>query len=164
MRHKEVKTQDVVVMYTEKHLTHRQIGKIVGMSQTAVWKRLRSAGITAKQGTWVKTSCAFCGSGVDRTRQKVRDSAKQYCGKDCYFAGLENPSSVIWRQGSRLARVIVAHYFDLRPDHVVHHEDTNQRNNDRSNLIVFKDQGDHIKWHRLGGEQSGVKPLWTART
>jgi hypothetical protein len=35
----------------------------------------------------------------------------------------------------------------LVPGEIVHHEDRNRKNNDPSNLIVFKNQSDHIHHH-----------------
>lgn len=36
---------------------------------------------------------------------------------------------------------------ELTSGEVVHHEDENKKNNDPSNLIVFKSNGDHIRHH-----------------
>lgn len=36
----------------------------------------------------------------------------------------------------------------LRPGEVVHHIDGNKRNNNPNNLMVFKNQAEHAKWHK----------------
>ena len=47
-------------------------------------------------------------------------------------------------------------YFHLEPQHIVHHKDSNQRNNDLANLLVFASASDHLKHHH----GSKVSPLW----
>lgn len=42
----------------------------------------------------------------------------------------------------------------LRKGEVVHHIDGNKRNNDPSNLIVFKTQADHVRYHAAIGIQN----------
>ena len=37
----------------------------------------------------------------------------------------------------------------LRKGEVVHHIDFNKRNNDTKNLMVFKNQKEHLEWHRV---------------
>lgn len=150
-------TDIMTVWYTQAHLTIRQIAQLSGMSHTGVWKRLRTAGITAHDGEWVNLTCSFCGAAFERPRcQAKRENA--YCCEEHYFAALENPGYKPWRQGQRLARAIVAQYYHLLPDHVTHHEDGNNRNNDRTNLRVFASQGDHLKYHRSLKEKP--QPLW----
>ncbi len=54
--------------------------------------------------------------------------------------------------------MVVSKAFDLLPGQVVHHEDRNCNNNSLGNLKVFANQGDHIRYHRLGAEYS--RPAW----
>lgn len=157
MRQNKLKTQDVVVMYTEKHLTLRQIGKLVGMSASAVSKRLRSAGVLAADGTIIKANCAFCGAEVERYRAKARNNVEIFCNPNCYAAKRESPGYKPWRQGQRLARAIVAQWFDLQPEHVVDHKDGDNRNNNLDNLRVYANQSDHIKMHH---RKATVVPVW----
>lgn len=37
----------------------------------------------------------------------------------------------------------------LLPREVVHHIDGNKRNNEPENLIVFKNQSEHLEWHKM---------------
>ncbi len=160
MRQNRLSTQDVVVMYVDQHLTLRQIGSLVGMSATAVSKRLRSAGITADQGEWLDRQCGFCNAPLRVTRAKARRSIRSYCNPRCAGASHGVPTAYAWRNGSRLARLVVAQHFPLQPEHIVHHVDGDQRNNDRSNLLVFANQSDHVRYHHHG---STVVPLWTGQ-
>ena len=156
IRFSEVKTQQVVVWYTEQHLTLAEISKLTGMSRAGIHKRLRGAGITREQGTRVDLVCDFCGSRVRKGRGQWRKTSKHYCGRACYFAALENPGYHPWRQGQRLARALVAQHFTLSPDHVVDHRDGDNRNNDLANLRVYTSHADHMRMHR-GGD---VVPVW----
>jgi hypothetical protein len=147
---KRVDTQDIVLMYTVQHLTSEEIGKIIGMSRTAICKRLKKWGIDSKMGTWVRVVCSFCGCDwiVQRsTWRNWKPDEHHYCRSACYYAARENSSYHPWRHGQRLARAIVAQYFDLQSDQIVHHEDGDNHNNDRANLKVFANQSDHMRYH-----------------
>jgi len=157
MRQNKLATQDVVVMYTQQHLTLREIATLVGMSHTAIAKRLKSAGVTAHDGQWLTLPCGFCGSLVERRRSQSLNHKEVYCNTECYYASRESPGYKPWRQGQRIARAIVAQYFKLEPQHVVDHRDGNNRNNDRNNLRVYASQSDHIKMHH---GKTPVEPLW----
>ena len=160
MRQNKLKTQDVVAMYVEKHLTMRQIGKLVGMTATAVMKRLRSAGVIATDGTRIKASCAFCGADVERRRSEVRGKIEVFCDTNCYAAKRENPGYKPWRNGQRIARAIVAQHFQLESEHVVDHIGGDNRNNNLYNLRVYANQSDHMRMHH---RKSIVEPLWDGR-
>jgi hypothetical protein len=74
-----------------------------------------------------------------------------FCGEDCYFAWLKHGNGnplVIHRQAARSAREVISRYYALRPDEIAHHEDRNQNHNLIQNLKVFKNQGDHVRYHR----------------
>ena len=44
----------------------------------------------------------------------------------------------------------------LKPGEVVHHIDGDKHNNDPENLMVFKNQQEHVKYHAEHPEESGV--------
>ena len=158
---KEIKTQDIVAMYQVQHLSTGQIQKITGMSRAGIVKRLRMAGVNTQKGsggsTRIKCICDFCGKEFELTRARWRKNIKHFCSNECYFAYLENPNYYPWRQGQRLARAIVSQYIKLTDENVVHHKDGDCKNNDIANLIVYKNQSDHIRAHR--GDQN-VNPVW----
>ena len=84
-----------------------------------------------------------------------------YCSKPCYYAAIHNPSYVQWRQGQRHARATVTDAgFTLQPGHIIHHVDSDNRNNTRQNLWVFASHGDHMAYHRLGYEMMERQALW----
>ena len=156
-RFKHIKTQDVVTWYIRDHLTLAEIAKLTGMSRPAVHKRLKNAGITAEQGTWVSVACSFCGKAIRKRRGAWRKVEKPYCNPACYYADLENPGYKPWRQGQRLARALVSQYFTIPDGAVVHHKDGDNRNNDKANLAVYASNGDHVKAHRT---RKPVDLLW----
>ena len=47
----------------------------------------------------------------------------------------------------------------LLPGMVVHHHDSDNRNNARQNLAVFLSQSDHMRYHHTGQPD----PLWDGR-
>lgn len=152
-----IKTQDIVVMYTVQHLSSGDIQKITGLSRTAIMNRLHKAiRPDVKLSGRVDTICDYCGAEIKIIRSRWRKSKNHYCNKECYFASLENPNYKPYRNGQRLARAVVAQHFDLQPDHIVHHKDGDNRNNDRSNLLVFASQSDHMAFER----GRGVSPIW----
>lgn len=54
------------------------------------------------------------------------------------------------KNGGRHEHRVVAESIlgrELRADEIVHHEDLDKKNNDPSNLIIFKTQSDHVKHH-----------------
>jgi hypothetical protein len=68
---------------------------------------------------------------------------------------------VQWRQGQRRARAtVLALGFPLTSQHVVHHVDSDDRNNQVSNLWVFATKGHHMSFHRLGYEMRERRALW----
>jgi hypothetical protein len=104
----------------------------------------------------VLVACSVCGATRLKWRSQVKWRPRHYCSQKCYQSTVRNPNYVEWRQGVRRARKLVAEHFPLEQHHSVHHVDSNQRNNDLSNLWVFASKVDHHKFER-GVE---VKPLW----
>ncbi len=156
-----LKPQDVVAMATIQHLSPAQISNLVGISRQRVWKILKKSGVNTSKGpggiTWVKCICPFCGKEFEIRRERWRNSEQHFCSKECYYASRENPGYHPWRQGQRLAKAIVSQYFHLEPENIVHHKDGNNRNNDRSNLLVFANHSDHMKFHH---GKNHVEPIW----
>lgn len=157
MPKKVVRTQDIVVMYTKHLLTLRQIATITGMSHAGISKRLKQAGVL---NSLVTCNCDFCGKETTKDRSRYKQSKTHFCSPDCYAASIENPGYKPWRHGQRLARAVVSQHITLSKENVVHHIDGNNRNNNLSNLMVFSNQSDHLKFHR-GGDAT---PIWDGRT
>lgn len=156
-----METQAIVVQYTEMHLTCEEIGRIHGVSKAHISHILRFAGVTRMQGEYADVTCDYCGASfsVPRSLWRKRRSHR-FCSKEHYFASLENPNYNPSKQGTRLARAIVSQHFDLQREHIVHHWDSDQANNDISNLAVFRSQSEHMAWHR--GNKASL-PIWNGR-
>ena len=158
-----LKPEHIVVLYTVQHLSCSQIAPVAGISRQRVWKILRDQGINTGRGeggaTRIKYDCDFCGKEGQKTRAVWRKSAKHYCTKECYFAAIKNPGYHQWRHGLRIARQIVSQCFKFQENNIIHHKDGDNRNNEKSNLAVYKSQSEHMNYHRGGKAQ----PVWDGR-
>jgi hypothetical protein len=103
--------------------------------------------------------CKVCSSPIVRPPSQLAKSQRLFCSQKCYQS-IRQGKYVPWRQGQRRARAVVARHFDLKPEHIVHHEDRDNRNNSLLNLMVFANQSEHMAYHH---GISGVKPLWDGR-
>lgn len=130
------------------------------VTRQAIYKVLKKHGVdTSKRQFPVK--CYACGNEFLLPRCRIRISKHHFCSDDCYYAWLKagncgdeyKPN----RHGQRLARSKVSEYFNLEPGMVVHHENRDNLDNRLENLKVFRNQGDHVRYHRDCGN---VEPLW----
>ena len=91
------------------------------------------------------------------TRKRWRTRTRLFCSATHYWASREKPGYVESRRGGQLARAVVIQHFQvLESEHVVHHVDGDQRNNDLRNLEVYATHGEHMRHHH--GRK--VEPLW----
>jgi len=136
------------------------IAKHYQMSRQGVYQIIKAAGIDTRKTGGIEVSCYCCQKVIKKPRCQVRKAKHLFCNQDCYDAYLKAGNGagplIINRQGARIARKIIAQYFDIQPSHIPHHKDRNQLNNVPQNLMVFRCQGDHVRYHR-GFE---VEPLW----
>lgn len=131
-------------------------GVITGRS---VLRYLNRCGIQTTD-TRKLVECENCGVEFRKQRSVFRNSRLHFCCMPCYHAHLKNPDYIRSTLGSREARKIVRECgFMIQPIEVVHHEDSDTTNNEPSNLMVFANHGDHMRWHR--GDRDLVKPLWS---
>lgn len=148
------------------------LAKIAGTSRTYVWRLLQKTSVVTSKfdpsnpdkpcGTRLFVTCSHCGVSFQRVRSQIKGKVDMYCCAEHYYADLANPNFTQWRHGKRIARSVVSRYFNLLPDHVVHHEDSDERNNNPRNLMVFPDQANHMRWHR--GDKSKAVILWDGRS
>lgn len=152
-----VTTQDLVVLVNQIQLPMDEIETRTGLTRQGIWKRLKRAGVLvprrAPGGAPSKVTiraCAFCGASVKRYKKRMirQNQLNVFCNESCYVASLEQHPYEEWRQGTNLARAIVANHFPLERGQIVHHKDGDQRNNDLSNLMVFATQAQHMAFHR----------------
>jgi hypothetical protein len=143
---------DIIEQYTNGLVPMIKLSEQYGITRQGIHKVLRRAGVdTSKQAANMVVSCTVCGTETPRLRCQVRNMKHHFCSNECYFAWLKHGNGnplIMHKQGMRTARKVVQEYHALLPKEVVHHEDRNQFNNHPSNLKVFKNQGDHIRYHR----------------
>jgi hypothetical protein len=140
---------EVIRLYTEELIPMVEIAKRYCVSRQAIYKLIRRAGIDILAASKINTVCRHCGCPVTKARCQFRNTNSVFCSRQCYYSWLRSGNAYIEdRTGSRQSRKIVAAVFNLQPGNIVHHIDGNQANNNLDNLIVFKNQGDHVRHHR----------------
>lgn len=130
--------------------------------------------------------CEECGKSVKMGPAQYKRSDHHFCSVSCRMKYLNknlNPSRMTPEVKAKLRKArlgsgegktyektygrhthrVVAEQMlgrSLRKGEVVHHIDGNKRNNDPSNLMIFKSQAEHAKYHRIteGGEKND-KPV-----
>lgn len=134
------------------------IARRLGVSRQRIYQLAKHHGVELR--AWTDRACGHCGAPLQVRRHRARQTRRSYCNPACYHAKLGESSYIENRHGQRIARRVVRRFFNLEDGHVVHHIDGDQGHNDPENLMVFRDHGDHMRWHRGGGPESGVVPLW----
>lgn len=142
------------------HFTLQMIADVYGVSRVAVKGYLNRRGVDTGKNGGIEVVCDNCGTPFKKPRCQIRKNIKNYCCSGCYHESIKNPEYMQNRQGQRVARRIVRECgYMLLSQEVVHHKDGDNLNNDPYNLMVFKDQGDHMRWHR--GNKNLVIPSWS---
>jgi len=133
-------------------------GIVTGRS---VLRFLNRSGIqTSDTRKAAKCALPSCGKNFLKTRSVFLRTRNHYCCKEHYWKHLENPEYIRSVYGMRMARKSVRDCgYYLVEGEVVHHEDGNCNNNDPNNLMVFRNQGDHNRWHR--GDRTFIDVLWS---
>ena len=156
---KLTKNDKVYIIIAYQELTPMaQLAKKFNVTRQAIYKILKQAGIdTSKQG--LSVSCTTCGKELVRDKFQIRKQKNHFCDRDCYTAFLQAGNGFPYiqsRHGQRIARSLVSKHFDLKENYIVHHENRNCLDNRLKNLMVFRNQGDHIRYHR----GFDVEPVW----
>ncbi len=154
-----ISNESLIALYTIEHLTCQQIGEKYGVTRQTVAYRLKKLGVESSEGERVNLTCEFCGKAYWRHRKAYKTHGSSYCSMNCYALSRYNPNYTQWRQGQRLARAIVSLHYPLMPDHIVHHKDDDNSNNDLTNLAVFASQSDHMVYHH-GKRKVLPQPIW----
>jgi hypothetical protein len=143
---------DIVTAYTVQLVPMIKLAEQYGVTRQGIHKVLKRTGIdTSKKAAHILVSCTTCGKEFKKVRCIIRKSKHVFCCNECYFVWLKHGNGQplqINRHKTRIARAVVSRYYALRPKEVVHHKDRNQYNNLINNLMVFVNQGDHVRHHR----------------
>lgn len=152
---------EIVRAFTQDLETVINLANIWDISRQGIYKILKSAGVDTSKRK-MKVSCSACGCEVMRPKSHVRSRKNIFCGTECMRAyrkaSMETSRKrAAWHRVAR--RKILSKFPGLKKEHVVHFIDEKVYNCMESNLMVFKNLGDHARWHRFG-EGSGVEVLW----
>lgn len=151
---------DIIDAYTIGLEPMKRIAARYDVTRQAIHKMLTKEGVDTSGRGLITISCSACDAEIIRYRCLVRKSRNVFCDHVCYYAFLAagNGSGpyVQNRQGQRIGRSKVAKLFDLSQSNIVHHEDRNTLNNMIGNLSVFRNQGDHVRYHR----GLDIEPIW----
>lgn len=140
---------EVIRLYVEELIPMARLAKQYCISRQAIHKLIRKAGVNILAASKITTVCKQCNRPVTKVRCQFRNTNSIFCSRQCYYEWLRSGNQYIEdRPGSRQSRKIVAAVFDLQSGNIVHHIDGNQANNSLDNLLVFKNQGDHVRHHR----------------
>jgi len=131
-----------------------------GVTRQALYALFHRLGEPRRNHARVERACGQCGAPLLVLSHRSVRSRAVYCNSACYAEKMRTTDYQEWRHGRRIAHDVVMDFYPLLYGQVVHHKDNDERNNDPANLMVFASQADHTRWHRGGGEESGVVPLW----
>ena len=146
----------IVDAYQNQLVPMFELAARFNVSRQAIYKLLKRAGVDTRKRL-ITVSCTACNTQIKRPKSQIRKRRHIFCSTDCYSAYLSAGGKYVQdRHSCRIARSIVKEHFDLQDTHIVHHIDKNQFNNSLDNLMVFENQGDHIRHHR----GFDVKQLW----
>jgi hypothetical protein len=149
-----------IELYTDGLFSLDHIGKFFGVTRQGVKKYLNVRGIDTSKKGGLEITCDNCGVKFKKPRCQIRNNIKNYCKPECYYAELGKSGYIENRHKSRQAREIVREVYPIDSKNVVHHVNGDQADNRLENLMVFKNNSDHMRWHRAGQEKSGVVPEW----
>lgn len=153
---------DIIQSYSEQLTPMIELARKYGVTRQYIHRIITKAGIDTSKHK-IPVSCTVCGKEVLRTKARIRKQLNHFCSMDCYFAFLEAGNGFPYvqnRHGQRIGRSIVSKYFQLQEKHVVHHENRNNLDNRPTNLKVFANRGDHVRYHR----GFDVEPIWDGST
>jgi predicted DNA-binding protein YlxM (UPF0122 family) len=138
---------DIINAYETELVPMIKLAEQYAVSRQAIHKLLKNAKIDTTKHK-IQVSCTNCGKTLHRWKMNIRRNKHHFCDVECYRLFKEAGLPTLYsRQGSNIARSVVSQYFALQSEHRVHHKNKNQFDNSIENLMVFANQGDHIRFH-----------------
>ena len=154
--------QDIIWDYTVNLVPMIALAERYKITRQGIWKILKRESIDTNKRR-LTVLCSQCGIVLKRAKCQIRSNKLHYCNLECYYQYVNAIHPGVYknnRQGQNIARNIVAQYVELLPGYIVHHQDKDTTNNNPNNLMVFKNQSDHLRYHR----GVDVKPFWNGAT
>jgi len=151
---------DIIIAYQTNLVPMLELAKKYGKSRAGIWKTLQKAGVNTTKRR-LPVTCHACGKQVLKPKCQIRKAKYCYCTFDCYMEYIRETgqSYVKNRGGQRRARSAVGRHFELKENMIVHHENKDTLDNRLTNLRVFSDHSEHMRYHRSGE----AIPLWDGR-
>ena len=147
---------DIVNAWTTNASSMADLSRKYNITRQGVYRCLKRCGCDVTKKRLV-VSCNTCGKEVARTRKHVRTRKHIFCGIECWRAWFKAISMYDHSNyGSRVAREVVGRYFTLTEGNIVHHLNGHGTDNTLDNLVVLRNQGDHLRLHR----GFDVTPIW----
>lgn len=132
----------------------------------------------------IKTVCAGCGKEIWKYPSQLRRSKEHFCSRACHMAKMNaelNPYRMTddvrsalslskrgtgerrtyeKTNGRHVHRLVAEQILGrkLLPGEVVHHINSDKRDNRPENIMVFKNQAEHARWHKLHDGKGGDQP------
>ena len=157
---------DIINDYTINLVPMIKLAEKYKVTRQAVHKVLKKNGVDTSKHK-IEVSCTCCGATMLRTKCRIRERKFLFCSMACYSAFIDagQPGRYVEsRYGQKIARSVISKYFDIQPNHIIHHEDRNENNNNINNLKVFANRGDHIRYHRWANCGIDIVPIFDGST
>jgi len=153
--------QEVVKAYAEDLMPIITIAASLHVTRQSVYRLLRKEGVDTSKSRRIEVKCHYCEKPFLKKPCQVRRRKYHYCTSRCYLDCIEAKGQgyVQSRVGQRRARSAVSRHFDLKEGMITHHENKDTLDNRYSNLRVFLNHSEHMRYHR-GGE---AIPVWDGR-
>lgn len=134
-------------MYCVDHMTTKQIGELIGTTARYVQILLKQYDIKTSDGELVWVECSWCDKKFAVNRAKWKKQQLFYCSKPHYYEHKKQCALSVKDDNRQKYQQIARKIMKAKTGQVVHHIDGNVRNNDKSNLMIFENQSEHIKFH-----------------
>lgn len=150
-------TQEIIIIWLTELHTLQSIADKFSVSRPAIKLLLNNHGYsTARKPRITEFTCNLCGRPAVKPKSRNK-YLREYCSQACYKSSMNTSDYNLNRQGQRQARKAVSAVFPLTDQgYVVHHVDNNPMNNELCNLMVFRNQEEHVLFHNGGN----IKPVF----
>ncbi len=153
--------QTIVHSYTNDLIPMIEIASSWHATRQLIHRVLKKCGVNTSKSRRIEVECHWCEKPFLKKPCQVRRRKHHYCTFGCYLDYIKEIGQpyVQNKHGQRRARSTVSRYFDLKDDMIVHHENKDTLDPRPTNLRVFLNHSEHMRYHR-GGDAT---PIWDGR-